>query len=518
MPLSSVNSVTLTSYKKLEDLPQSIQTGQLKGKDVSTTSPETNALRLAARSENQTSGTLKNKILTGLSEFGKSIEHLFKRLFTSQDPKAPAPATQAPLQDAPLSKEQIAKEFLSVGVAKGFSQLSTLTELSGETLKARHTELASGNGALRTVATGLRAVQQFGSPEHQEKATAIFNQDISGIPFQQWATTGSSASDLVNQASSDALQTASDAFRHLAGEISQLAQDVNQYLSPEPSPNDAKLTTAQTEQFETSQAKQNSAASSRATSPQDPGRKTTLNAVSLLSRAVAPSQQVHLSSDSLNHLQEAISNNDITFSQIKNSAVSFGDLQILRELALSVNPRNTELETAGNLGASINELTSIRPNIGNILASVKEFIEDSNQSWSQLNENNPEQLMDAVARSTFNKQLISEQLNQMPASSKQQAYEQLSGGFGERMRGIIDFAVEKVTLSDYTQDDPVMISTAVKYSTVIDGLIESLNQNLSHNTEQPITKPAYISDISQLSPLEKAALNQVGITTQIIEE
>lgn len=483
MPLSSVNSVTLPSYTKLEDTPATTEVGDLKGKSVSSAAVDSDAFRLATRSEVQQTGGLKNRLLSSLSHLGEKIENFFKHLLPGKTQRTAAP-------QAPLSQEQVAKEYLQLAVDKGFSQVDILAQVSGSELKEQHSALATGNGALRTVATGLRSIQQFGSTEHQAKASLIFSQDVAGIPFQQWATTGATASEFVQQASAEKLQLAAQSLNHMAQSIADLVEDVHHSLKPNiPSPHQTEM-----------------------------GRKTALDAISFLAQSVAPSKQVHISNDALDELQKDITSNKVNFYQLQNSVVTLGDLQILRELALSTNPQSSTLNAAGNLGASINELTNTRPNLGNILTSVQTFIEESNQAWSKLNADKPEQLIDAVARSTFNKQLISAQLAQMPDSAKKQAYEQLDGQFGERMRGIIDFAVEKVTLSDYTQDDPVMISTVVKYGTVIEGLVDSLKLNLNTDLDKRIPQPAYISESSQLSPFEQAALSRVGITKQIIQE
>lgn len=516
MPLSSVQAVTLTSFKRLEDAHSTNEVSSLNGKSVSSASIDKDATRLACRTEPQQTGGLKNKLLTGLSHLSEKVQSFFKNLLSGENKTEKTQSAATP--QTPLSQEQVAKEYLKLGVEKGFTQLDTLAQISGSELKERHTELATGNGALRTVATGLRSIQQFGSAEHQMKASLIFDSDVTGIPFQQWATTGSTASELVQQSSADSLQNTAQALNDVAKSIAELTEEVRNFLSPNVDNSTASsLTNIDTKERKAENIEQE-AGKGGGRSAKDSGRKTALDAISLLSTSVAPSKQVYLSSDTINNLQDAISSNEVNYHQLTNNTVSFGDLQTIRELALTITPPNSQLNEAGNLGSGINELSTSHPNIGNILTSIQTFIGESNQAWSELNASNPEQLLDAVARSTFNKQLISEQLSKMPVHAMQQAYEQLDGKFGERMRGIIDFAVEKVTLSDYTQDNPVMISTAVKYSTVIEGLMESLKLHLNQHLDHPIAQPTYISDSSQLSPLEQAALSRVGITKQIIEE
>ncbi|AQS40643.1 hypothetical protein Sps_05580 [Shewanella psychrophila] len=540
MPLSSVNSVPLPIYKKLEDTPATNEVGDLKGKSVGSASANSDAVRLATRSEEQQTGSLKNKLLSSLSHLGEKIENFFKNLLPSKSTSEKTQSTAAP--QAPLSQEQIAKKMAEIGLklgvdALGTAKLDILAQISGSGLKEQHSELATGNGALRSVATGLKSIEKLGSAEHQVKASQIFSQDVAGIPFQQWATTGSTASDFVQQASAENLQLAAQSLNEIAKSIADLAEDVRNFLNPNV---DSAAISPQTE-ITTEYSNSSNSVANRyeadndlgiggGRSAKDLGRKTALDAISFLSKSVAPSKQVHISSDTINNLQDAIASNDVNFYQLKNSAVSFGDLQTLRELALSTNPQSSELNAAGNLGASINELSSTRPNLGNILTSVQTFIEESNQAWSEHNEDRHKQFMatntnpenkykdnsfDAGLRSKFNEQLMTKQLSQMPSSNIQQAYEQLDGQFGDRMRGIMEFSADQVGKADISD---VMTSEALKYSTVIDGLMDSLNLKLNPDSDKPLGKPTNVSNIAQLSPLEQAALSRIGITKQILEE
>ncbi|WP_394390405.1 hypothetical protein [Shewanella woodyi] len=523
MPLSSVNSVTLTSYKKLEETTNEV--ADLKGKSVSSTAADSDAVRLSSHTEEQKTGGLKDKFFASLSNLGERIENFFKNLLPSKSSNEKNHNITVP--QTSLSQEQAAKEMAKMGLevgskALGGEKLDILTTISGEELKDKHTELATGNGALRSIATGLRSIQQLGTPEYQAKATQILNQEISGIPFQQWATTGSKASEQVQKMSPNELQIAAQALNETAQSIAELSEDIRNFLNP--NVDNAAINPQTNVDTKPSNSASNIANLYEADNDlgigggryaKDLGRKTTLDAISSLSRSVAPSKQVHISSDTINNLQDAIATNDVNFYQLKSNAISFGDLQLLRELALSTNPQNDELNTAGNLGSSINELSSVRPNMSNILTSVQTFIKESNQAWSKLNANDPEQLFDAGAQSAFSQQLITEQLNLMPTSSLQQAYEQLDGQFGDRMRGIMEFSAVQVGMADISD---VMTSEAFKYSIVIEGLMDSLNLKLNPDSDKPLGKPTEISNIAQLSPLEQAALSRIGINKQILEE
>ncbi|NRD71765.1 hypothetical protein HQQ94_00550 [Shewanella sp. VB17] len=520
--LSAVNPVILTSYKKLEEIPAATAAGNLNGKSVSSVPVDANATRLTTHDETQQKETLKDKLLAGFTTIGNKFENWFNNLFSSSNSdNSGKPQSVTP--QAALSAEQLmGKMALELIAEKGFSKLNILENLSAAELKDKHNELASGNGALRSTATDLRCIQQFGSDDDKAAVSEILKKNVAGIPFQQWATTGSTASTFVEKTSAEDLQSAAEALNEIAKSIAELAEDFRNYLNP--NVDSAALgpqTEITTQYLNASQSvanryeKDHDLGVGGGRSAQDSGRSSALDAISLLSMSVAPSKQVHISSDTINNLQDAISSDNINFYQIKDNAVSFGDLQLLRELALSTNPQNNELNGAGNLGASINELSSTRPNISNILTSVRTFIEESNQAWATHNVGKPEQLMDAVARSAFNQGLITTQLDLMPNSYLQQAYEQLDGAFGDRIRGVIDVAVEKVT---FNVEDPVMISTAVKYSTVIEGMIDCLNLKLNPGVDKPIPPSSYISNTSQLTPLEKAALSRVGITKQILEE
>ena len=112
MPLSSVNSVTLTSYKKLEDTPATNEVGDLKGKSVGSASADSDAVRLATRSEEQQTGSLKNKLLSSLSHLGERIENFFKNRLPSKSTSEKTQSTAAP--QAPLSQEQVAKKMAEI--------------------------------------------------------------------------------------------------------------------------------------------------------------------------------------------------------------------------------------------------------------------------------------------------------------------------------------------------------------------------------------------------------------------
>ncbi|MFA0284809.1 ADP-ribosyltransferase, partial [Vibrio sp. 10N.222.55.F12] len=73
----------------------------------------------------------------------------------------------------------------------------------------------------------------------------------------------------------------------------------------------------------------------RSGSAKDNSKKTALDSVSYLSTRVTANLTPSLSSETINKLQDALSEGNISFKFIQNIALNKGDLSLVRELALS---------------------------------------------------------------------------------------------------------------------------------------------------------------------------------------
>ena len=259
-------------------------------------------------------------------------------------------------------------------------------------------------------------------------------------------------------------------------------------------------------------------------SAKDDSKKTALDAVSFLSTPsgikVKPDMMIGnlelmLGSKEINKLQDALSNGDISFTMIKNSVSSKGDLSMVRELALSTVSKQ-EAKYAGSIGEMVNSLSHTRPNIGAVMQGLKGFIDTSAQKWHEKTREKPEDSLDANAHARFDEALMNSALNDMSTSDLKDTLTHLEGPFGERMRSVLGFVAGQVPMSDLAQDDRVLISTSMRFSGVIEGLITAIREKLGENTDVPFKDGERINSLEQLKPLEKAALLRVGISEEML--
>lgn len=105
-------------------------------------------------------------------------------------------ATQAPLsrQDAPPAASLSAAEIKQMMLQKalpltlgGLGKASELATLTEERLAKDHTRLASGDGALRSLATALVGIRDGSRIEaSRTQAARLLEQSVGGIALQQW--------------------------------------------------------------------------------------------------------------------------------------------------------------------------------------------------------------------------------------------------------------------------------------------------------------------------------------------
>ncbi|PTC18750.1 ADP-ribosyltransferase [Pseudomonas baetica] len=127
--------------------------------------------------------------------------------------------------------QQIALKEAPNGLAKAV-QLANVTAAN---LLEKRSALATGNGALRSVATALKAVKDHSqSADNRLAATTLLDQKVAGISLQQWATVGGYASAWLQEATAPQLAEAAQQLNQLASDVSHLEQVVGRELRGEP--------------------------------------------------------------------------------------------------------------------------------------------------------------------------------------------------------------------------------------------------------------------------------------------
>ncbi|MCG9582242.1 ADP-ribosyltransferase [Vibrio tubiashii] len=488
----------------------SAQTGALGDKPVTSIATPKEVQQLAERTESSPRTSLKDKVISWLSGAANAIKGLFVSKDTPVSSMTPTGQTQQ------LSREEMGKVALKESL-NGLTQLDTLSSLDGESLKQQHRELATNNGALRSTVTALQTIKLFGTETQKTAASNILSDMVGGQPFQQWATTGSGeakdASTFLNDASSEELQAASDKINQLSVQISKLKDELIDYLQPQQTASASEVKPANS--IESRYEADNDLGIGGGRSAKDNSVKTALDAVSFLATKVAPSTTSTLSSESINALQDAIADGTVSFSMIQNSALNKGDLAMIRELALST-VSNQDASYTGELGSIVDSLSHSRSNAGTVMQGIQGFIDMSASQWHAKTADKPEDAIDANAHAKFDRELMKSSFDGMSQSDLKQALAQLEGDFGQNLRGIMGLVAEKVPVSDDAQENPVLISSAMRYGNVIEGLITALKEKLGEPTDTRFADAPMISDLSELTAFEKAALLRVGITEEMM--
>ena len=247
------------------------------------------------------------------------------------------------------------------------------------------------------------------------------------------------------------------------------------------------------------------------------GKKAALDAVRFLSTCahIKTKPELLLTSAEINKLQDALSDNAISFTMINNSVSSKGDLVMIHELALSTVSKQ-EAKYTGSIGEVVNSLSHTRPNIGSVMQGLKGFIDTSAQRWHESRAENLEDAQDTNAHAHFDKALMNLALDDMSMSDLKKALSYLEGAFGQRMRSILGLVTERVPMSKLAQSDEVLLTTSIRFGGVVEGLIVALRKKLDQNTDAPFKDGELINSPEQLKPMEKAALLRVGIREEML--
>ncbi|MDP2503850.1 ADP-ribosyltransferase [Vibrio splendidus] len=459
---------------------------------------------LSARTELAPKSTLKDKVIS----FVNSASDFIKGLFSSGKETKSSPVVQAPQSMTMAEMGKIAlKDSLN-----GFSQLNRLSGLNGASLQQQHTELATGNGALRSTATALQAIKQFATPELSQVATKLLATEVIGHSFQQWATTGGTVSTFVQSASTEKMHAASEELKLLSAQVGELKEAISSYFEQETQKQSSSEHSVRT--IAVSSETDNDLGI-RSGSAKDNSKKTALDSVSYLSTRVTANLTPSLSSETINKLQDALSEGNISFKFIQNIALNKGDLSLVRELALSTVPKQ-EKNYSGHLGLIVDSLSHKRPNVSATMQGLQGFIDTSALQWHEKTAKKPEDALDANAHARFDGDLMSSALDQMSKSDLKATLTQLEGAFGQRLRGVFGLVAEKVPSSDLAQGDNVLISTAMRFSGLVEGLMTALSEKLGEATDVRFKDCDFVSELSELTAIEKAALIKVGIKEEML--
>jgi hypothetical protein len=423
----------------------------------------------------------------------------------------------------PMSPEAAGMDMMKLGLESslnGLSYLDNLSSLDGPELRRQHPELAKGNGAIRSTTTALQVIKQFGPPELSQTASNLLDTKVEGHAFQQWGINVGVVPDFIKDASPEQMQTASEKIHTISSQANELKELVIRHLEPKQEPSSAPRVREIAARYEAD----NDLGIGGGRSAKDDSKKTALDAVSFLStpsgiktkpELMIGNLDLMLGSKEINKLQDALSNGDISFTMIKNSVSSKGDLSMVRELALSTVSKQ-EAKYTGSIGEIVNSLSHVRPNIGAVMQGLKGFIDTSALQWFDKTAEKPEDSLDANAHARFDEALMNSALNDMSTSDLKDTLTHLEGPFGERMRSVLNFVAGQVPMSDLVQDDGVLISTSMRFGVVVEGLITAIREKLGENTNVSFKDGELINSLEQLKPMEKAALLRVGISEEML--
>lgn len=252
-------------------------------------------------------------------------------------------------------------------------------------------------------------------------------------------------------------------------------------------------------------------------SDRENSKKAALDAVRFLSTCaqIKTKPELLLTSAEINKLQDALSDNAISFTMINNSVSSKGDLVMIRELALSTVSKQ-EAKYTGSIGDVVNSLSHTRPNVGAVMQGLKGFIDTSAQRWHESTAEKLEDTQDASAHARFDRALMNLALDDMLTSDLKQTLSHLEGAFGQRMRSILGLVAQRVPMSKLAQVDEVLLTTSIRFGGVVEYLIVALREKLGQSTDAPFKDGELINSIEQLKPMEKAALLRVGIREEML--
>ena len=483
--------------------------GQLEARQIATGQ---DAILLGSRSEPQKGQGLLSRLGAQLARPFVALKEWIGNLLGTDKRAATPKAQQTPVTDNLSLADQkrlLLQQALPFTLG-GLDKASELNNINAEQLGQDHTRLATGNGALRSLATSLIGIRDGSMrQESQTAAAGLLERPIAGIPLQQWGTVGGKVTELLVSATPELLQEAMSQLHTAMGEVADLQRAVKAEIAGEPAQSATTAAdAAPVQRGESKGAAREQVAMARQTPAT--GYKLALDLISYQASYLLRDQTsttVTLSSSDLNALHQHIADGSINGSHMAKLQTR-GDLQTLRTLALSLASGSDA--KGSSLGHALDSLASARPNQRLVLGGLMQFASQGDQAWVDHTAGKPEDRLDAGARQRFDGDHMKAAVARLGASEARQVLQQLEGAFGDRVRGICDLAVELVSPFADTVPEAVLASRLTRMNTVVSTLIDQIKEHLA----LPLSAHSDASQIDsadQLTPLELAALAHIGV-------
>ncbi|MBZ6068254.1 ADP-ribosyltransferase [Aeromonas schubertii] len=466
------------------------------------------AIQLAHRQEAPKAEGLLSRLGAAIARPFVALKEWLGKLLGSHSevPAAPS-ADEFHRQQAEL-KSRLMAMALAPGLS-GLDKTGELVDLTPEALASEHTRLATGNGALRSLVTALTGIHNSSQVEAtRQQAALLLEKNLGGIPLQQWGTTGGQASEWVSRATPEQLNEVTGVLHAVMQEVQQLRHGVEREIKGEPiaeQPESGRVKAALTEQVPATR--------------QTPatGYKQALDLISYQASYLLRdkgSLEVTLKSDDLNQLHQCIGDGSIHHGHL-DKLKTLGDLQTVRALALSLAHGSDA--NGASLGGALDSLATSRPNQRLVLGGLMQFASQGDQAWAAQTAGKPEDRLDAGARLRFDTGRMKSELARLSAGEAAQVLQQLEGEFGDRAKTMCDFAVAQVsTFADSeTSPEALLVSRLTRMGNLIGSVTDELKARLQ--VPQSANKEtAMIDDASQLTALELAALDHIGVKPEYL--
>lgn len=487
--------------------------GQLDARQVATSQ---DALQLGSRSEPQKGEGLLSRLGAQLARPFVALKEWIGNLLGAR-PAVPArsapPVDNLSLADQKRLLLQKALPFTLGGLDKA----SELNNIDAQQLGQEHARLATGNGALRSLATSLNGIKDGSMrQENQTLAAGLLERPIAGIPLQQWGTVGGKVTELLASATPELLQEAISQLHAVMAEVADLQRAVKAEVAGELLPATTNAEVVAAPHGEAKPAARDTVAMARQT--EVTGYKQALELISYQASYLLRDQastEVTLSSDDLNALHQHIADGSINGSHMAKLQTR-GDLQILRTLALSLAGGSDA--NGASLGNALDSLASARPNQRLVLGGLMQFAGQTDQAWADQTAGKPEDRLDAGARLRFDTGHMKAELARLDDSAARQVLQQLEGDFGDRAKAVCDFAVAQVSTFADSESSPeaVLVSRLTRMGNLVGSLTDELKVRLQL-PESARGESTMIDSVSQLTPLELAALAHIGVEAGYLE-
>ena len=487
--------------------------GQLDARQVATSQ---DVLQLGSRSEPQKGQGLLSRLGAQLARPFVALKEWIGNLLgarTAAPDRSAPPADNLSLADQKRLLLQKALPFTLGGLDKA----SELNKIDAQQLGQEHARLATGNGALRSLATSLNGIKDGSMrQENQTLAAGLLERPIAGIPLQQWGTVGGKVTELLASATPELLQEAISQLHAVMAEVTDLQRAVKAEVAGEPLPATTNAEVVAAPHGEAKPAARETVTMARQT--QSTGYKQALELISYQASYLLRDQastEVTLSSDDLNALHQHIADGSINGSHMAKLQTR-GDLQILRTLALSLAGGSDA--NGASLGNALDSLASARPNQRLVLGGLMQFAGQTDQAWADQTAGKPEDRLDAGARLRFDTGHMKAELARLDDSAARQMLQQLEGDFGDRTKAVCDFAVAQVSTFADSESSPeaVLVSRLTRMGNLVGSLTDELKVRLQL-PESARGEPTMIDSVSQLTPLELAALAHIGVEAGYLE-